>query len=92
MRPSWGFPGGLVVRNQHANAGVSGDAGLIRGLERCPGEENGNSLQYSCLGNPMERGAWQATVHVVAEESTTTLKINNNRHYNYVFMDPRQYF
>ena len=46
----------------------AGDAGSIPGLERSPGEGNGNPLQYSCLGNPMDRGAWQATIH----ESNTT--------------------
>ena len=43
----------------------SGDRGLILGSARCPGEWNGNPLQYSCLGNPMDRGAWRATVHGV---------------------------
>ena len=58
-----GFPGGLVVKNPPANAG---DAGLIPGLERSPGEGNGNLLQYSCLENPMDRRTWRATVHRVA--------------------------
>ena len=49
-----------MVKNLPASAG---DAGLIPGSERSPGEENGNLLQYSCLGNPMDRGAQQATVH-----------------------------
>ena len=44
----------------------AGDLGSIPGLGRCPGEGNGNQLQYSCLENPMDRGAWQATVHGVA--------------------------
>ena len=57
-----------MVKNPPANAG---DAGLIAGLGRFPGEGNGNPLQYSCLGNPMDRG--QATVHRVAEELDTTL-------------------
>ena len=43
----------------------AGDMGLIPGPERCPGEENDNPLQYSCLGNPMDRGAWWASVHGV---------------------------
>ena len=64
-----GFPGGSVVTNLPANAG---DAGSILGSGRAPGEENGNPLQYSCLGNPMDRGAWWATVHGVAKESDTT--------------------
>ena len=49
----------------------AGDAGSIPGLGRSPGEGNGNPLQYSCLENPMEGGAWRATVHGVAEESDT---------------------
>ena len=51
------FPGGSVVKNPPASAG---DTGLIPGLERSPGERNGNPLQYSSLGNPMDRGAWQS--------------------------------
>ena len=47
-----------------------GDAGLIPGSERSPGEGTGNPLQYSCLGNPMERGAWWATVHGAAKSLT----------------------
>ena len=62
-----GFPGGSVVKNPPANAG---DVGSARGSGRPPGEENGNPLQYSCLGNPMKRGAWQATVHRVAKSQT----------------------
>ena len=58
-----GFPGGPVVKNLPANAG---DVGSVPGSGRSPGEENGNPLQYSCLGNPMDRGAWQATVHGIA--------------------------
>ena len=62
-----GFPGGSVVKNLLANAGDPGDAGLIPGSGRCPGEGHGHPLQYSCLGNPMEREAWQATVRGVAK-------------------------
>ena len=57
------FPGGSVVKNPPANAG---DVGLIPGSGRCPEEGNGNPLQYSCLENPKDRGAWQATVHGVS--------------------------
>ena len=49
----------------------AGDVGSIPGLGRSPGEGNGNPLQYSCLENPMGRGAWQATVHSVAESDRT---------------------
>jgi len=48
----------------------AGDLGLIPGLGRSPGEGNGNPLQYSCLGNPMDRGAWWVTVHGVAKSQT----------------------
>ena len=61
-----GFPSGSVAKNMPDNAG---DAGLISRSKKSPGEENGNPLQYSCLGNPADRGAWQATVYEVAEES-----------------------
>ena len=54
-----------VVKNLPANAG---DMDLIPGSGRSPGEENGNLLQYSCLGNPMDRGIWWATVHGVTKE------------------------
>ena len=49
------------------NAGDTGNAGLIPGSGRCPGEGNGNLLQYSCLENSIDRGAWQTTVHAVAK-------------------------
>ena len=62
-----GFPGGSAVKNTPSNVG---DAGSIPELGRYPGEENGNPLQYSCLGNPMDRGAQQATVHEAAELDT----------------------
>ena len=60
----------LVAKNSHANAGDIRDMGLIPGLGRSPVEGNDNSLQYSCLENPMDRGAWQAEVHGVAKSQT----------------------
>jgi len=56
-------------KNRPTNAG---DAGLIPGWERSPGGENGNLLQYSCLGNPMDRGAWRDTVHGVTKQLDMT--------------------
>ena len=60
-----GFPSGSVVKNLPVNAG---DLGSIPRLGRSLGEGNGNPLQYSCLGNPMDREVWQATVHGVTKE------------------------
>ena len=56
-----------MVKNPPANAGGTRDVGSIAGSGGSPGEGNGNPLQYSCLENPMERGAWWATVHGVTE-------------------------
>jgi len=67
-----GFPGGSVVKNPPANAGATGDAGLIPGSGRSPEEGNGNPVQYSCLGTPMDRRTWKATVHEVAKEIDAT--------------------
>ena len=64
-----GSPGGSVVKNLPADAG---DLGLFLGSGRSPGEGNGNPLQYSCLGNPMDRGAWRAAVHGIVKELDTT--------------------
>ena len=60
-----------MVKNPPANVGDITDSGSIPGLERCPGGEHGNPLQYSCLENPMDREAWQATVNTAAESDTT---------------------
>ena len=64
-----GFSGSSVVKNPPANAGNSGS---IPGSGSSPEEGNGNLLQYTCLGNPMDRGAWQATVLEIAKELDTT--------------------
>ena len=69
-----------MVTNLPANAG---DVGLITGSERFPGKGNGNLLQYSCLGNPMNRGAWRATVHGVKKESDTTYRLYNSNMWKY---------
>jgi len=62
-----GFPGGSDGNGSTCNAG---DLGSIPGLERSPGEEHGNPLQYSCLENSMDRGAWRAPVHGIAKSWT----------------------
>ena len=62
-----GFYSVSVVKESACQAG---DAGLIPGSGRSPGKGNGNPLQYFCLGNPMDRGTWRATVHGVAKSQT----------------------
>ena len=64
-----------MVKNSPANAR---DAGSIPGSGRSPGEGNGNPHQYSCLGNPMDRGAWWATIHGVAKSQTLLKKLINS--------------
>ena len=64
-----GFSGGSVIKNPPTDAR---DTGSIPGSGRAPGEGNGNPLQYSCLRNPMDRGAWWATAHGVSKELDTT--------------------
>ena len=59
-----------MVKNPPANAGDMRDAGSIPGSGRTPGEGHGNPLQYACLENPLDRGAWWATVHRVAKSRT----------------------
>ena len=69
-----GFLGGSDGKE---STGHSGDLGLIPGLGRSPGEGNGNSFRYSCLENPMDRGAWQATIHGVAKSQTAHTVLDN---------------
>ena len=64
-----GFPGGSVVKKPPANS-RDRDVGTIPGSGKSPGEENGYPLQYSCLENRMDKGAWRATVHEVAKSWT----------------------
>ena len=70
LRSMRGFPCGSVVENLPANAGDTRDTALTPGLGRFPGERNAHPLQYSCLENPMDRGAWQAIVYRVAMSQT----------------------
>ena len=65
-----GLPQWLSGKESACDVGVAGDAGLIPGWERCPGGGHGNPVQCSCLENPMDRRAWQATVHGVTKSWT----------------------
>ena len=70
MQETKGFPSGVSAEVPSANKGDERDAGLIPGSGRSPGGGHGNPLQYSCLENPMDRGAWQVTVHGVRRSQT----------------------
>ena len=76
-----GFLVGSVVKNLPAKAGDTGDAGSIPVLGRSPGGGNGNPFQYFCMGNPMDRGAWNATVHGVIKNQTG---LNEHARYAYI--------
>ena len=71
-----GFPGGTMVKKPPANVGDPRHLGSIPESGRSPGAGNSNPLQYSCLENPMDRGASQATLHGVAKESDTMKQMN----------------
>ena len=73
-----------MVKNLHANAGDIRDAGLIPGLGRSPGGGHGNPLQCSCLENPVDRGAWWATVHRVAKSQTQLKRLRIHAHPAYL--------
>ena len=79
MRTTEGFPGCSVAKNLPANSGDARDLGLNLGLGRSTGEGNGIPHQYSCLENPMDRGAWCATVHAVTELDVIELTHNRTR-------------
>ena len=72
-----GIPGGSAVKNLPADAGATGDVGWIPGPGRSPGGEDGNPLQYSCLENSMDRGAWRTTN---CKESDMTERLNTHTH------------
>ena len=69
-----------MLKNPPANAGNVRDVGSIPGLGRCPGGGHGNPLQYSCLENPMDRGAWRATVHRVTKSGTRLKRLSMHAH------------
>ena len=72
----------LVVKNLSVSAGDIRDAGSIPGLGRSPGGRHGNLLQYSCLGNLMDGGAWQATVHRVTKNQTRLKQLSTDSMHN----------
>ena len=72
------FLGGTVIKNLRASAGDVRDS--IPGLGRSPEVGHGNPLQYSCLENPMDRGAWQATVHRVTQSRTRLKQLSTHTH------------
>ena len=80
----WASQVALAIKNPPANAGDVRDAGSIPGSGRSPGGGHGNPLQYSCLVNPVDRGAWQAIVHRVAKSQTrlsdSHTRINTHTH------------
>ena len=75
-----GFPSGSEVENLPVMQKNAGDAGSIPGSGRSPGGGYGNPIQYCCLENPMDRGAWQATIHRVAESDTTEVTWHVHTH------------
>ena len=79
----------LVVNNPPANAGDTGDAGFIPESGRSPGGERGNPPQYPCLGNPMDTGAWWATVHEVTNSQTRlSMHVHTHAHtHTHIFND-----
>ena len=83
------FPGEVVVKNLPANSEDARDTGSIPGLGRSPGGGNGNLLQYSCLENTMDRGAWRAAVHGVAKGQT---QVSTHTHSVYVSTPTSQFF
>ena len=79
---SGGFPGSSVVKDPPANSGDVRDVGSIPGSGRSPGGGHGHPLQYSCLENAMDRGAWWATVYGVAESQARLKLLSMNPHMN----------
>ena len=80
-----------LVAQRAESAYSAGDPGLIPGLGRSPGEGNGNPLQYFCLENPMDRGAWQATVHGVTKSQTQLSDFTFFHYYNRRHPGPYKY-
>ena len=81
-----GLPRSTVVKNPPANAGDTKDAGSISGLGKSPGGGNGNLLQYSCLENPMDKGAWQASPWGCKELDATEQLSKHNTHFVHMWI------
>ena len=83
----------LVVKNLPANEGEVKDPGFIPGLGRSPGGGQGNPLRYSCLENPMDRGAWRATVHKVTKSQTRPKRLSTDAWDwgSFLFCDPTSF-
>ena len=77
---STSFPGGSVGKESACSAGDAGNMGSILGSERSPGGGHGNTLQYSCLENPMDKGAWQVTVHRITKSQTRLKQLSMHTH------------
>ena len=75
------FPGSSAGKESTCNAGTTEDVGWIPGLGRSPGGRHGDPLQYSCLENPMDKGAWRATVHRVAKSRTQLKQLGMHKNY-----------
>ena len=78
MLSAKGLPWWFSGKESACNAGAARDSRAIPGSGRCPGKGNGNSLQYSCLENPMDRGAWQAIVHRIAKSQTRLTRLSSS--------------
>ena len=85
-----GFPSGVMVKNPPANAGNIRDTGSIPGWGRSPGGGHGNPLQYSCLEKPIDRGAWQATVHRVAQSWTRLKRLSKTAAYDCLWNNAKE--
>ena len=79
-KPTYAYTRASLWRRRNTSACSAGDLGLIPGLGRSPGGGHGNPLQHSCLENPMDRGAWQATVHRVARSRTRLKRLSTRVH------------
>ena len=85
QRYTWASQVALVVKSLSANAGDVREAGSVPGSGRSPGGRHSNPLQYSCLENPMDRGAWQATVHGITQSWTRLKQFSTHTLERYIY-------